>query len=185
MTNTIKGLLVVVHPDDCVIFGWPIIKKYNGIQCKILYMTYNAEEPRGKEIKEFWNAHGISVDFCGVVDNHVDLDGGTIVSFDKGEVKEKLLKLAGGYDILVTHGEDGEYGHPHHVFVHQIIRMIDTPQIYFSDGHDANLLIDANGMGEQDLSKLPLHREVIEGFIHRYNGSYHCDSQAKGILQLQ
>ena len=185
MTNTIKGLLVVAHPDDCVIFGWPIIKKYSEIKWKILYMTYDKKQARGNEIEKFWNDQGISVDFCGVIDDHVDLDGGTIVSFDKGQVREQILKLATGYDVVVTHGEDGEYGHPHHVFVNETIRMIDTPQIYFSNGHKANLFIDAKPLGEQDLSKLSLHKGVIEGFIHRYDGFYHCDKRAAEILEQQ
>ena len=182
MKNLIKGLLVVAHPDDCVIFGWPIMKKYDAIEWRILYMTYDKEQPRGKEVEEFWKEQGVPVDFCGVVDDHVDLDRGTIVSFDKDQVKRQILRLATGCDLVVTHGENGEYGHPHHVFVHQTIRMIDIPQVYFSNGNEANLRIDGKTLGEQDLSKLPLHREVIKGFVHRYNGFYHCDARALNIL---
>jgi len=185
MKNTTRGLLVVAHPDDCVIFGWPIMKKYDAIEWRILYMTYDKEQPRGKEVEEFWKEQGVPVDFCGVKDDHVDLDCGKIVSFDKEQVRNKMLKLATGYDIVVTHGKNGEYGHPHHVFVNQTIRMIEAPQVYFSNGHDANLHIDGKTLGRQDLSKLPLHREVIEGFVHRYDGYYYCDVRAMYILNLQ
>ena len=185
MINSIKGLLVVAHPDDCVIFGWPIIKKYSGIEWRILYMTYDKEQPRGKEVEAFWEEEGIPVDFCGVIDNHIDLDRGTIVSFNKDQVEEKILHLSRGFDLVVTHGEHGEYGHPHHVFVHRVVSQIDVPKVYFSSGDHSNLYIDGKTLGRQDLSKLKLHREVIEGFTHRYDGFYRCDDSAMDILNQQ
>jgi len=174
--------MVVAHPDDCVIFGWPIIKKYPTIVWEILYLTYDEEQPRGREIKNFWKSQGISVDFCGITDNHNDLDCNKIISFDKDTAKEKLLNKIKIYDLLVTHGDSGEYGHPHHIFVHNVLKQIDIPKIFFSNGHEANIHIDSLKLGDQDLSKLPLHRDVIEMFPHRYNGFYLCDQNTREIL---
>jgi hypothetical protein len=182
MKNTIKALMVVAHPDDCVIFGWPIIKKYPTIAWQILYLTYDEEKPRGKEIKNFWKSQGISVDFCGIIDNHVDLDSGKIISFDENAAKKKLFNKITICDLLITHGDDGEYGHPHHIFVHNVLKQINITKIFFSNSGEANIHIDSSGLGDQDLSKLPLHRDVIEMFPYRYNGFYLCDQNTKEIL---
>ena len=68
MTNTIKGLMVVAHPDDCIIFGWPFVRLYGNVNWKILYLTYTDTSDRGAEIKNFWQHYNITVDFCGVED---------------------------------------------------------------------------------------------------------------------
>lgn len=182
MTNTTNALMVVAHPDDCVIFGWPIIKKYSTIVWKILYLTYDEAQPRGQEIKNFWKSQGIPVEFCGIIDNHIDVDSGSIISFDEDIAKEKLLNKIKVHDLLVTHGSGGEYGHPHHIFVHNILKQINIPKIFFSNGHEANIYINGLELGEQDLSRLPLHKGVIEMFPNRYDGFYLCDQGTKEIL---
>ena len=168
----VKPLLLVAHPDDCVIFGWPIIRKYNTAKWKIAYMTYDDATPRGAEIKNFWKHEDVEVDFCGVEDNYIDLENKKIVSFDKNIVADKLIAMTQGHDLIVTHGPSGEYGHPHHIFVNEVISKLNVPQIYFSDGNNAHMRIETESMGEQKLERLPLHREVIEQFQHRYTGFY-------------
>ena len=182
MTNTINALMVVAHPDDCVIFGWPIIKKYSTIVWKILYLTYDEYQPRGQEIKNFWQSQGISVEFCGIIDNHIDLDRGKIVSFNEDAAKEQLLNKTKNCDLLVTHGASGEYGHPHHIFVHNILKQTNIPTIFFSNGREANIRINGLELSDQDLSKLPLHKDVIEMFPYRYNGFYLCTQSTREIL---
>ena len=182
MTNTINALMVVAHPDDCVIFGWPIIKKYSTIVWKILYLTYDEYQPRGQEIKNFWQSQGISVEFCGIIDNHIDVDSGKIVSFNEDAVKEQLLKKVTDCDLLVTHGANGEYGHPHHIFVHNVLKQINIPTIFFSNQSEANIHINSLELGDQDLSNLPLHKDVVEMFPYRYNGFYICSQSTREIL---
>lgn len=184
MNNTIRALMVVAHPDDCVIFGWPFIKRYSNFDWKILYLTYNEKHPRGNEIKNFWSDEGVSVDFCGVHDDHIDLDEGTIVSFNKDTVAEYLLTKLEGYDIFLTHGRDGEYGHPHHVFLNSVLKEYTTPKVFFSNGYEANLIIKHKDYKKQtqNLDILPLHREIIEAFTDRYDGFYLCDEASRKIL---
>jgi hypothetical protein len=185
MTSTVRAVMVVAHPDDCVIFGWPFIMRYKHMDWKILYMTYDESHPRGHEIKEFWKVQGIEVDFCGVLDNHIDLDRGKIVSFDRKNVSEKILSKLNEHEILISHGMDGEYGHPHHIFVHDVLKEVDSPRVYFSKGDLANMYIDGLLFGEQDLSKLTLHKDIIEGFKYRYDGFYLCDRRSKELLDQQ
>ncbi len=183
MTRTIKAVMVVAHPDDCVIFGWPIIKKYQHLDWTILYMTYDKSTPRGIEISKFWQDENVSVDFCGVEDKEADLISKRIVSFNKLEVKKIIQDKVKQFDLVVTHNEDGEYGHPHHVFCHEVVNELDLPKVFFCNGHIANLHIDGNKLKQQDLSKLPLHREIIEGFEYRYDGFYKIGNSVKEILK--
>lgn len=176
--------MMVAHPDDCVIFGWPIIKRYKKLDWTILYMTYDRGTPRGDEIAKFWQAENVSVDFCGIEDNEADLTQEQIVSFDKDKVKQIIQSKVKKFDLIVTHGHDGEYGHPHHVFCHKTIDELDMPKVFFCNGNTANLHI-TDVQEKQDLSKLPLHREVIEQFVYRYDGFYHCDKRAAEILRQQ
>ena len=166
--------MMVAHPDDCVIFGWPIVKQYKHLDWTILYMTYDRGTPRGNEIAQFWKDENVSVDFCGIEDNETDLIQKQIVSFDKDKVKQIIQNKVKQFDVVVTHGQDGEYGHPHHIFCHNIINELDVPKVFFCNGNTANLHI-TDIQEQQDLSKLPLHREVIEEFEYRYDGFYKTD----------
>jgi len=175
--------MVVAHPDDCVIFGWPIIKKYNDLNWKILYLTYDEKQARGQEIKEFWQTYQIPVEFCGIIDNIKDLECGEIISFNKDEVSQHLLKKIPSCDLLVTHGHDGEYGHPHHIFVHNVLKKINIPKIFFSNRREANVYINGETLGSQDLTRLPLHKDVIEMFPHRYHGLYYCEKSLEDFVK--
>jgi hypothetical protein len=137
-------------------------------------MTYDRGTPRGDEIAQFWQDENVSVDFCGIEDNETDLIQKQIVSFDKDNVKQIIQSKVKQFDVVVTHGQDGEYGHPHHIFCHNIINELDIPKVFFCNGNTANLHI-TDIQEQQDLSKLPLHREVIEGFEYRYDGFYKTD----------
>ena len=168
--------MMVAHPDDCVIFGWPIVKQYKHLDWTILYMTYDRGTPRGDEIAKFWQDENVRVDFCGIEDNETDLIQKQIVSFDKDTVKQMIQIKVKQFDVVVTHGQDGEYGHPHHIFCHNTINELDMPKVFFCNGNTANLHI-TNIQERQDLSKLPLHRKVIEGFEYRYDGFYKTDNK--------
>lgn len=169
--------MFVAHPDDCVIWGWPLLMKYKKFDWRIIYMTYKEDDPRGKEIEKFWNLHGVKVEFIGVEDRFEDFQKGKIVSFDLQDVERRVVEKVKKFDLVITHGADGEYGHPHHVFLNRCISKINITKIFFSNGNKANLVIhpDDYGAVKQDLEKLPLHKKVIGDFFDRYHGYYVCD----------
>ena len=49
-------------------------------------------------------------------------------------------------------------------------------------GAEANIHINSLELGDQDLSNLPLHKDVIEMFPYRYSGFYLCNQSTKEIL---
>lgn len=176
--------MVVAHPDDCVIWGWPIIKKYDSFDWQILYLTYDDDEPRGREISKFWTLQGITVSFCGVIDDCTDLDRKQIVSFDEVTIGQIVKEKIKNYDLIVTHNRDGEYGHPHHVFLNSVLKEHTKPKVFFSNGYEANLIIKHKDYKKQtqNLDILPLHRDIIEAFTDRYDGFYLCDEASRKIL---
>lgn len=182
-TKNNRAGMVVAHPDDCVIYGWPIIKYFKNWHWNILYLTHREEDARAREIKKFWADHNVNTEFCGYEDHHRDLDHGRLMTFDEQQAKESLKHKANGFDVIVTHGSSGEYGHIHHRLVHSAMEELDTPKIYFSDGTD-DLCITSDMYNEEhpDLKRLPLHRAVIEMFDQRHTGKYKLSHQIRKKL---
>ena len=165
-----KALCVVAHPDDCIIFGYSYIYNHPEMDWTIGYLTYTAADARGQEIAAFWQRRGIPCVFLGYVDDYRDLESQQI-SFDTVAARADLVALADQHDLVLTHDADGDYGHLHHVFVHDCVQ------------HHANLVTFANlGSGTvtltvppdtYDLAELPQHQHIVASFFpggqHRNN----------------
>jgi hypothetical protein len=176
----IKAGVIVAHPDDCVIFAWPIIRKYPGIDWEIIYLTYQDQDPRAQEIKNFWSQYSIPTHFCGFVDDYHDIEANQI-SFDIKQAREELQDYASTFDLIVTHNRDGDYGHIHHIFVHACLAPTPVPQIYFASTFNNNYIVESTETYDLDL--LPLHRSVVEEFQDRYIGRYFITDEAREILK--
>lgn len=167
-----KVKLVVAHPDDCCIFAWPLINQtMNDWDWSIVYMTYTATDPRALEANQFWNQYNIETTFLGFEDHYRDLEQGFISTFNIDAARESIISncLATHCDLIVTHNADGEYGHIHHMFIHNVLQDVPVPKIYFAGTTNATHAIQAPSF---DLSQWPLHKEVIEGFQDRLTGRY-------------
>lgn len=176
----IKALMVVAHPDDCVIFGFPLYSTHKQFDWTICYLTYKKWELRAHEITGFWNKRSVTTKFLGFTDDFKFVKQGT-TGFNEEEAREKILESLNGFDLVVTHNIDGEYGHVHHIFVHNVVKEIDIPQIYFAGVENCNYqcICQAN---EYSLNELPVHEEVIAGFQDRHIGRYIVTEQARKLL---
>ena len=185
MKNTTRAMMFVAHPDDCIIFGWPLIRKYKHFDWKIIYMTYSLNTKRGKEIANFWQHYGVPVDFCGVEDHYRDLEAGKIITFNVLEAKQIVQDKVHDIDILLTHGVDGEYGHPHHKFVHECLKDLPVNKLFFG-GEKPDMFIEHQEYSNetQNLNLVPEHRNIIESFPDRYKGNYNCTKETKSIIDL-
>ena len=154
-----QAVMVVAHPDDCIIFGWAIFNKMKDWDWRIVYLTYTEDSPRGQEISKFWQEFSVPVSFCGVNDNYQDLATGRL-SFDYDTASNELLSYLQPADVIVTHNSQGEYGHPHHIFVNNVLQNIGTQKIYFSSPDKSTNMITVPEL--PDLEKLPLHKNVIQ-----------------------
>ena len=111
--------MLIAHPDDEVIFGWPALPYAKRIVCAS-NDKHNPERQwcsrRGEALAEVGKMLGIEV-VCFDHDSefyrrpHRD-----------GQLRKLASKLieACGSDTVFTHNQWGEYGHLDHILVHQI-----------------------------------------------------------------
>jgi LmbE family N-acetylglucosaminyl deacetylase len=155
-----KALCLVAHPDDCVIFGYSYIHNHPEHKWTICYLTYCEWEPRAKELKEFWSRRNISCVFLGYTDDYRDIENKKI-SFNESQARRELGNIAADYDLVLTHDEHGDYGHIHHVFVHDCVKHHPRLVTFAKPGEGTTYTIPA---GTYSLDEFPQHREVIASF---------------------
>lgn len=153
---------MVAHPDDCVIYAGGIIYHCPSVNWSICYLTYDMWQPRAREISKFWANRNIPTDFLGYVDDWHDIENKQC-SFDTQKAFDDISAVVNRCDFVVTHGKDGEYGHPHHIFVNQSVSHPNRIEFDFS-GRQSDIIISVPE-GIYDLTELPLHMEVIVGLI--------------------
>lgn len=173
-------VIAVAHPDDCVIFAWPIVNYKPEWTWEIVYLTYNATDSRAKEAQAFWHQYNIPTTFLGFEDHYRDLEQKKITTFDEVYANFKMQTALTYADLVVTHNPNGDYGHPHHILVSNAVTASGNPFIYFA-GTD-NFDLEITGQPQFDTAQWPLHREVIEGFRDRHIGRYYVgEARKKGI----
>lgn len=158
-----KALAMVAHPDDCVIFAYSFIHNHPEYEWTIGYLTYTEWQPRGQEFRQFWNSRNIPTIFLGYRDDYRDIEAKKI-SFDEAQARREIGNLVSNYDLVLTHDEHGDYGHLHHVFVHESTKHHPNRVTFAGPGRGTvKYTIEP---GTYSLDELPLHREVIAGFHH-------------------
>jgi hypothetical protein len=108
--------------------------------------------------------------FLGYVDNYRDIDSGQI-SFDTVAARADLAALVEGYDLVLTHDEHGDYGHLHHVFVHDCVKHHGN-LVTFAKLNEGTVALTVPP-GSYDLLELPQHQHIVASFfpngVHRNN----------------
>lgn len=176
----LKALMMVAHPDDCIIFGYPFFSISKQFDWTICYLTYKSWEVRAQEMIKFWAKRSVTTKFLGFRDDFKQVEQG-ITGFDNTRAKKQILETANQYDLILTHNSDGEYGHIHHVFVHNSLTETSIPQIFFAgvDNFNFQCVCQSN---EYDLDEVPIHRSVIEDFQDRHIGRYAVTDQARKLI---
>lgn len=175
-----QAVCLVAHPDDCVIFAWPFMETHPEFAWTIIYLTYTSFSPRGAEIREFWQTKNINCIFLGYTDDWEYVKNKEL-GFDGTQASAEIISIASKYDLILTHFEDGEYGHIHHIFVNNQANKIDKPKVYFASTFNYNT--ECKVVNPVDTSKLPLHQEVINGFQDRNTGRYIITPEANILLK--
>jgi len=175
----LKALCVVAHPDDCIIFARPFIQWFSNFDWTILYLTYNEHDDRAKEVRNFWDSRNVETKFLGHVDDYRDMESKQL-SFDSSRAAEQIQREAANYDLLLTHNEDGEYGHIHHCFVHSCASSVNVSKVYFSNYQKSNYV--CNLKENLNLDEIPLHRDVVSQFSNINTCYYFVTEEAKGLV---
>ena len=175
-----KAVAVVAHPDDCVIFAWPFIEAHPEFKWSVLYLTYMHYQPRGKEVSEYWRKRNIPAIFLGYDDVWESVKNGDL-GFNADQAEQEIASISSEYDLILTHNEDGDYGHIHHKFVNRAVNKNDVPKVYFASTFNYNTKYTAQTA--VDPLELPLHRNVIEQFQDRNSGLYIVTPEAELLLK--
>jgi len=138
-----KVLVISAHPDDESGFGGGLVAKLasEGNQVTILETTrgeggevgvppVGSKERLGEfrevEVRCATRALGtIDLRFLGFVDPSIEIgQPGRPVDATMEEFSSSIRREIDQIrpDILITHGTNGEYGHPQHIFTHQAVR---------------------------------------------------------------
>jgi LmbE family N-acetylglucosaminyl deacetylase len=161
-----KAMVMVAHPDDCVIFAYSYLHHHADYQWTVCYLTYTDQDPRGKEMQQFWQRRGIATTFLGFPDvwnQELNCPG----DVDARAATMAIHAVIADQDLVVTHNENGEYGHPHHVLVHQATQH-HAHRVLFAPAGQGTVKYSIES-GHYDLAELPLHRDVIEGFHSQHH----------------
>lgn len=177
------AMAMVAHPDDCVIFAYNFIHAHPQFAWSICYLTYRPENPRAQEISAFWNQRGINTQFLGFRDEWESVKQGHL-GFEREAAKQAIADAIKDTDLVLTHGFQGEYGHPHHKFVCETVANCHPKfcMVTFANPGQGNTryILPEN---LYSLDELPMHREVIEPFVAQEHANEYCVSErVKKIL---
>lgn len=172
METVNNSFAVVAHPDDCLIFAKCFIDNHENLNWTIVYLTYNADHPRAKEMSSYWNARSVKTIFLGFEDNYEDLLTQKLNSWDKKTAIESLVSLCSTANQILTHNQDGEYGHIHHQVVNEAMQAVAIPKIYFNSPGSNSFDIELESKFAINLEDFPIHKDVLAMFDltkSRYN----------------
>ena len=158
-----KALVLVAHPDDCVIFASAYMDAHPEHEWAITYLTHWRFHKRGREMTRYWRKRGIKTRYLGFKDHGRDLGLNGLHTWSEKEALRVMGRSVKGYELILTHGEEGEYGHPHHRVVHKAVNDLPIAKVYFSlDTSDLALPLNIA------MDELPRHAESIR--IHAGSG---------------
>lgn len=117
-----KVLVVVAHPDDETIWmGGTILKNREEWDLTIVCLCRGGDVDRSPKFKKVCEMFGAK---CFISDLD-DAEDGDYKKISEREIIERIKKFADkDYDIVFTHGVNGEYGHVRHIEVHNSVEKM-------------------------------------------------------------
>jgi LmbE family N-acetylglucosaminyl deacetylase len=160
-----KAMAMVAHPDDCVIFAYSYIHNHPEYTWTVCYLTYTESDNRGVEFSKFWSQRGVAVEFLGFNDQW-DMERNCPGAIDTDLARIAVQQAIRDTDLVLTHNSAGEYGHPHHIAVHDA--TVGHPnRVVFADPGQGTVKYQIEP-GTYSPDELPLHKDIIMGF-HKEN----------------
>lgn len=117
-----KVLVVVAHPDDETIWmGGTILENRDKWDLTIVCLCRGGDADRSPKFKKVCEMFGAR---CFISDLD-DSEDGDYKKVSERKIIERIEKFADKkYDMIFTHGANGEYGHVRHVEVHNSVEKM-------------------------------------------------------------
>jgi LmbE family N-acetylglucosaminyl deacetylase len=139
------GVAVFAHPDDESLWAGGLLAGNN-----VTWTVICCSIPKRDPIRayKFFDA----CEMLGV--------NGRLLPFSEEDPFRLDLLDLDGYDVILTHGKAGEYGHPHHKFLHERIANEFPKKARF---------VAYGGEATWELPLTPLGKAIKSNAIHCYN----------------
>jgi hypothetical protein len=111
--------------------------------------------------------------FLGYTDDYRDIENKKI-SFNETQARGEISNIIKSYDLVLTHDEHGDYGHLHHVFVHDCARGHPGLVTFARPGEGTEYTIPP---GIYTLDELPQHGNIIKSFHSTQHRNSYKESQ--------
>ena len=122
MENFKNLYIVCAHPDDEVIFCWLVLKQASKIITVVGSSKYDMTHPKWRDmvLEEMGKFLGIEV-----VNLHYEDCICRLLQIEKEELFNRLKEVTKDSEIIFTHNEHGDYGHPDHKLVYQLVSRLN------------------------------------------------------------
>jgi LmbE family N-acetylglucosaminyl deacetylase len=117
-------LMIVAHPDDEVLFGGLQLLQYNW---KVICITNKSNPTRKYEFEQVMHLTNSDYEMWDYLDEMYKPFLNQLLIND---IKSAIT----GYDYILSHNPDGEYGHPHHIQINRILTSILNEFYVFNFG---------------------------------------------------
>lgn len=116
----IDKLMIVAHPDDELLWGGANLASSSGWH--VVVSTHKSTERRAEFIKTMAYLGVTSYELHDVDDVYTDDSRFAEKLFKGSKFESRIKQLAKKqWSLVITHNDQGEYGHEHHVMVHKIV----------------------------------------------------------------
>lgn len=168
--NKVKALVVVAHPDDETIFCGGTILSNLEWEWKILCMTSDGESVRYKQLEKAVSAYrnlgvrSISCETLNQKDAQVEVG-----LEDRLNLETIIRKLDLSADVVLTHNREGEYGHPQHKALSEVVNKI-YPNVWEFICPGAIAIIPQPF--RKNIKVMPLSKQILIQKTAIFNNSY-------------
>lgn len=164
-------LFMIAHPDDELLFTGGAIPTYaaeKGLKVEVVYLTHSNTTRRSEALNGLWamgvRNYPVFGPFADRYSNGKTIAAKATAAYKAAGGKQKVLDWVNELfrrfkpEVVVTHGEKGEYGHAQHIL------MADASMKCFTLAADpAESPESAQQYGTWQVKKLYLHQQSKEG----------------------